>query len=84
MTRRMSRFFAASSLLGLIALAGASVTDDSRGLADDPAKVSEDSDAPEPEDTSDLPTGDPEFSLTSVFTPTNRQNLASIVSVSTL
>ncbi len=41
MTRRMSRFFAASSLLGLIALAGASVTDDSRSLADDPAKVSE-------------------------------------------
>ncbi|HJT61649.1 MAG TPA: DUF3750 domain-containing protein [Burkholderiales bacterium] len=41
MTRRMSRFFAASSLFGLIALAGASVTDDSRSLADDPAKVSE-------------------------------------------
>lgn len=41
MTRRMSRFFAASSLLGLIALAGASVTDDSRSLADDPAKINE-------------------------------------------
>ena len=41
MTRRMSRFFAASSLLGLIALAGASATDDSRSLADDPANVSE-------------------------------------------
>jgi hypothetical protein len=41
MIRRMSRFFAASSLLGLIALAGASATDDSRSLADDPAKVSE-------------------------------------------
>jgi len=41
MTRRLSRFFAASSLLGLIALAGASVTDDSHSLADDPALVSE-------------------------------------------
>ena len=37
MTRRLSRFVAASSLLGLIALAGASVTDESRSLADDPA-----------------------------------------------
>jgi len=36
-TRRLSRFVAASSLLGLIALAGASVTDESRSLADDPA-----------------------------------------------
>ena len=41
MTRPMSRFFAASSLLGLIALAGASATDDSRNPADDPANVSE-------------------------------------------
>jgi hypothetical protein len=41
MTRRMSRFFAASSLLGLIALAGASATDESRSLADDPAAVNE-------------------------------------------
>ena len=39
MTRRLSRFVAASSLLGLIALAGASVTDESRSLADDPAMV---------------------------------------------
>ena len=37
MTRRLSRFVAASSLLGLIALAGASVTDESHSLADDPA-----------------------------------------------
>ena len=36
-TRRLSRFVAASSLLGLIALAGASVTDESRSLADEPA-----------------------------------------------
>jgi hypothetical protein len=41
MTRRLSRFVAASSLLGLIALAGASVTDDSRSLIDDPAALSE-------------------------------------------
>jgi hypothetical protein len=41
MTLRLSRFIAASSLLGLIALAGASVTDDSRSLADDPAAASE-------------------------------------------
>ena len=41
MTRRLSRFVAASSLLGLIALAGASVTDDSHSLMDDPAMVSE-------------------------------------------
>jgi hypothetical protein len=41
MTRRLSRFVAASSLLGLIALAGASVTDDSHGLVDDPAMGSE-------------------------------------------
>jgi hypothetical protein len=41
MTRRLSRFVAASSLLGLIALAGASATDDSRSLADDSAMVSE-------------------------------------------
>jgi hypothetical protein len=41
MTRRLSRFVAASSLLGLIALAGASVTDDSRSLVDDPAVLSE-------------------------------------------
>jgi hypothetical protein len=41
MTRRISRFVAASSLLGLIALAGASVTDESRSLVDDPAMVSE-------------------------------------------
>jgi hypothetical protein len=40
MTRRLTRFVAASSLLGLMALAGASVTDDSR-LSDDPAAVSE-------------------------------------------
>jgi|RhiMethySRZTD1v2_1073278.scaffolds.fasta_scaffold21289_6 hypothetical protein len=37
MTQRLSRFIAASSLLGLIALAGASVTDESHNLADDPA-----------------------------------------------
>jgi len=37
----MSRFFAASSLVGLIALAGASVTDESRSLVEDPAMVSE-------------------------------------------
>ena len=37
MTQRLSRFIAASSLLGLIALAGASVTDESRSLADEPA-----------------------------------------------
>ncbi len=41
MTLRLSRFIAASSLLGLIALAGASVTDDSHSLVDDPAAVSE-------------------------------------------
>ncbi len=41
MTRRLSRFVAASSLLGLIALAGASVTDESRSLMDDPAMVGE-------------------------------------------
>ena len=41
MTLRLSRFVAASSLLGLIALAGASVTDDSHSLIDDPAAVSE-------------------------------------------
>jgi hypothetical protein len=41
MTPRFSRFVAASSLLGLIALAGASVTDDSHSLIDDPAAVSE-------------------------------------------
>lgn len=41
MTRRLSRFVAASSFLGLVALAGASVTDDSHGLVDDPAMVSE-------------------------------------------
>jgi hypothetical protein len=41
MTRRLSRFVAASSLVGLIALAGASVTDDSHSLIDDPAAVSE-------------------------------------------
>jgi hypothetical protein len=41
MTRRLSRFVAASSLLGLIALAGASATDDSRSLIDDPAALSE-------------------------------------------
>jgi hypothetical protein len=41
MTLRLSRFIAASSLLGLIALAGASVTDDSRSLVDDPAAASE-------------------------------------------
>jgi hypothetical protein len=41
MTRRLSHFVAASSLLGLIALAGASVTDDSRRLMDDPAAASE-------------------------------------------
>ena len=41
MTRRLSRFIAASSLLGLIALAGASVTDDSRTLVDDPAHAGE-------------------------------------------
>ena len=41
MTRRLSRFVAASSLLGLIALSGASVTDDSHSLMDDPAAVSE-------------------------------------------
>jgi hypothetical protein len=41
MTRRLSRFVAASSLLGLIALAGASVTDDSHRLMDDPAAVSD-------------------------------------------
>jgi hypothetical protein len=41
MTLRLSRFIAASSLLGLIALAGASVTDDSRSLMDDPAAASE-------------------------------------------
>ena len=41
MTRRLSRFVAASSLLGLIALAGASVTDESHSLVDDPAMVSE-------------------------------------------
>lgn len=41
MTRRLSRFIAASSLVGLIALAGASVTDDSHSLMDDPAMLSE-------------------------------------------
>jgi hypothetical protein len=41
MTRRLSRFVAASSLLGLIALAGASVTDDSHSLLGDTAMVSE-------------------------------------------
>jgi hypothetical protein len=41
MTLRLSRFIAASSLLGLIALAGASVTDDSHSLVDDPAAISE-------------------------------------------
>jgi hypothetical protein len=41
MTLRLSRFIAASSLLGLIALAGASATDDSRSLIDDPAALSE-------------------------------------------
>ena len=41
MTCRLSRFIAASSLLGLIALAGASATDDSRSLVDDPAALSE-------------------------------------------
>ena len=41
MPLRLSRFVAASSLLGLIALAGASVTDDSHVLSDDPAAVSE-------------------------------------------
>jgi hypothetical protein len=41
MTRRLSRFVAASSLLGLSALAGASATDDSRSLIDDPAALSE-------------------------------------------
>ena len=41
MTRRLSRFVAASSFLGLIALAGASVTDDSHSLVDDPAMASE-------------------------------------------
>jgi len=41
MTRRLSRFVAASSLLGLIALAGASVTDESHSLMDDPAMVGE-------------------------------------------
>lgn len=41
MTLRLSRFIAASSLLGLIALAGASATDDSHSLVDDPAAVSE-------------------------------------------
>jgi hypothetical protein len=41
MTRRLSRFVFASSLVGLIALAGASVTDDSHSLADDPAMVNE-------------------------------------------
>ena len=41
MTLRLSRFIAASSLLGLIALAGASVTDDSRSLVDDPVAASE-------------------------------------------
>jgi hypothetical protein len=41
MTRRLSHFVAASSLIGLIALAGASVTDDSRNLVDDPAAASE-------------------------------------------
>jgi hypothetical protein len=40
MNRQISRFFAASSLLGLIALAGASVSEDSR-LDDDPAAVNE-------------------------------------------
>jgi len=41
MTRRLSRFVAASSLLGLIALAGASVTDESHSLMDDPAMLGE-------------------------------------------
>jgi hypothetical protein len=41
MMRRLSRFVAASSLLGLIALAGASVTDESHGLLDDAAMVGE-------------------------------------------
>ena len=37
--------------------------------------------AEEAADTADLPVEDPVFSLTSVFTPTNRQNLASFVAV---
>ncbi len=41
----------------------------------------EDADAEEAVDTADLPVEDPVFSLTSVFTPTNRQNLASFVAV---
>ncbi len=41
----------------------------------------EEVDADEAVDTADLPVEDPVFSLTSVFTPTNRQNLASFVAV---
>ena len=40
-----------------------------------------DAEAEEAVDTADLPVEDPVFSLTSVFTPTNRQNLASFVAV---
>jgi hypothetical protein len=39
--QRLSRFVAASSLLGLMALAGASVTDDSASLSDEPPALSE-------------------------------------------
>lgn len=41
MNRRVSRFFAASGLVGLIALAGASVTDESHSLVEDPAAVND-------------------------------------------
>ncbi len=41
MNRRVSRFFFASSLLGLIALAGASATDESHTLVEDPAAANE-------------------------------------------
>ncbi len=49
---------------------------------EDEASVSDGSaEAEEAADTADLPVEDPVFSLTSVFTPTNRQNLASFVAV---
>ncbi|QIK67389.1 UPF0182 family protein [Nocardioides sp. HDW12B] len=41
----------------------------------------EDATSEDATDTADLPVEDPVFSLTSVFTPTNRQNLASFVAV---